>query len=157
MTPHFAGWTEQGPPGDWLSPTPIPFLTTAAGTHVARRYGRVALTASRVALGNGRVALRNRPSPRMRSSAMELWSVVTLASDARSLPPETTADAPAIGRVDLMRRVSYVLFCLGTGLVGEGVEVVNRFGSARPTIVLASELRAQGRPDHVVDPLPCCP
>ena len=32
MTPHFAGWTEQEPPGDWLSPTPIPFLTTAAGT-----------------------------------------------------------------------------------------------------------------------------
>ena len=32
MTPHYAGWTEQEPPGDWLSPTPIPFLTTAAGT-----------------------------------------------------------------------------------------------------------------------------
>ena len=32
MTPHFAGWTEREPPGDWLSPTPIPFLTTAAGT-----------------------------------------------------------------------------------------------------------------------------
>lgn len=32
MTPHFAGWTPQEPPGDWLSPTPIPFLTTAAGT-----------------------------------------------------------------------------------------------------------------------------
>lgn len=31
MTPHFAGWTEEEPPGDWLSPTPIPFLTTAAG------------------------------------------------------------------------------------------------------------------------------
>ena len=32
MTPHYAGWTEKEPPGDWLSPTPIPFLTTAAGT-----------------------------------------------------------------------------------------------------------------------------
>ena len=32
MTPHFAGWTEQEPPGDWMSPSPIPFLTTAAGT-----------------------------------------------------------------------------------------------------------------------------
>ncbi len=32
MTPHFAGWTEQEPPGDWLSPTPIPFLTSAVGT-----------------------------------------------------------------------------------------------------------------------------
>lgn len=32
MTPHFAGWTEQEPPGDWRSPTPIPFLTTAADT-----------------------------------------------------------------------------------------------------------------------------
>ena len=32
MTPHFAGWTERQPPGDWLSPTPIPFLTTAADT-----------------------------------------------------------------------------------------------------------------------------
>lgn len=32
MTPHFVGWAEEEPPGDWLSPTPIPFLTTAAGT-----------------------------------------------------------------------------------------------------------------------------
>ena len=32
MTPHYAGWTEDDPPGDWRSPTPIPFLTTAAGT-----------------------------------------------------------------------------------------------------------------------------
>ena len=32
MTPHFAGWTPEAPPGDWRSPTPIPFLTTAAGT-----------------------------------------------------------------------------------------------------------------------------
>lgn len=32
MTPHFAGWTEREPPGDWRSPSPIPFLTTAAGT-----------------------------------------------------------------------------------------------------------------------------
>ena len=33
MTPHYAGWSENDdPPGDWRSPTPIPFLTTAAGT-----------------------------------------------------------------------------------------------------------------------------
>ena len=32
MTPHYAGWTASEPPGDWLSPTPIPFLVTAAGT-----------------------------------------------------------------------------------------------------------------------------
>lgn len=32
MTPHFAGWSESDPPGDWCSPTPIPFLATAAGT-----------------------------------------------------------------------------------------------------------------------------
>ena len=32
MTPHYAGWTVKEPPGDWCSPTPIPFLTTAAKT-----------------------------------------------------------------------------------------------------------------------------
>ena len=33
MTPHYAGWTEEDdPPGDWRSPTPIPFLVTAAET-----------------------------------------------------------------------------------------------------------------------------
>lgn len=32
MTPHYAGWNEGDPPGDWCSPTPIPFLATAAGT-----------------------------------------------------------------------------------------------------------------------------
>lgn len=32
MTPHFAGWNEADPPGDWKSPVPIPFLVTAAGT-----------------------------------------------------------------------------------------------------------------------------
>lgn len=32
MTPHYAGWSESEPPGDWMSPTPIPFLTVAAGT-----------------------------------------------------------------------------------------------------------------------------
>ena len=32
MTPHYAGWSECDPPGDWRSPNPIPFLTTAAGT-----------------------------------------------------------------------------------------------------------------------------
>ena len=32
MTPHYAGWSANDPPGDWMSPTPIPFLTVAAGT-----------------------------------------------------------------------------------------------------------------------------
>ena len=32
MTPHYAAWGENDPPGDWRSPVPIPFLTTAAGT-----------------------------------------------------------------------------------------------------------------------------
>lgn len=32
MTPHYAGWDECNPPGDWRSPVPIPFLATAAGT-----------------------------------------------------------------------------------------------------------------------------
>ena len=32
MTPHYAGWSPDDPPGDWRSPTPIPFLTAAAGT-----------------------------------------------------------------------------------------------------------------------------
>lgn len=33
MTPHYAGWSEKDdPPGDWRSPTPIPFLATATGT-----------------------------------------------------------------------------------------------------------------------------
>ena len=33
MTPHYAGWSarKHEPPGDWMSPTPIPFLTVAAG------------------------------------------------------------------------------------------------------------------------------
>ncbi len=29
MTPHYAGWSPDDPPGDWRSPTPIPFLVTA--------------------------------------------------------------------------------------------------------------------------------
>ena len=32
MTPHYAGWDTDNPPGDWRSPTPIPFLVTAAQT-----------------------------------------------------------------------------------------------------------------------------
>ena len=32
MTPHHVDWTPGNPPGDWRSPTPIPFLVTAAGT-----------------------------------------------------------------------------------------------------------------------------
>ena len=31
MTPHYADWDDENPPGDWLSPNPIPFLTTAMG------------------------------------------------------------------------------------------------------------------------------
>ena len=32
MTPHYAGWTRDEPPGDWCSPVPIPFLVAAANT-----------------------------------------------------------------------------------------------------------------------------
>lgn len=32
MTPHYGGWTPEDPPGDWCSPKPIPFLTTAPRT-----------------------------------------------------------------------------------------------------------------------------
>ena len=32
ITPHYAGWSEDDPPGDWRSPVPIPFLTVSAGT-----------------------------------------------------------------------------------------------------------------------------
>ena len=32
MTPHYAGWSKHEPPGDWMSPKPIPFLTVAAET-----------------------------------------------------------------------------------------------------------------------------
>lgn len=31
MTPHYANWTVDDPPGDWRSPNPIPFLTMASG------------------------------------------------------------------------------------------------------------------------------
>ena len=31
MTPHYAGWNPSNPPGDWVSPTPIPFLVVAPG------------------------------------------------------------------------------------------------------------------------------
>ncbi len=31
MTPHYANWTSNDHPGDWCSPTPIPFLTVAEG------------------------------------------------------------------------------------------------------------------------------
>lgn len=31
MTPHYAGWSEKEPPGDWMSPNPVPFLTVAEG------------------------------------------------------------------------------------------------------------------------------
>ena len=32
MTPHYAGWSPEEPPGDWSSPIPIPFLATAPKT-----------------------------------------------------------------------------------------------------------------------------
>lgn len=32
VTPHYAGWNEEDPPGDWRTPTPIPFLATARDT-----------------------------------------------------------------------------------------------------------------------------
>ena len=32
MTPHYAGWKPDDPPGDWRSPTPIPFLVTDTST-----------------------------------------------------------------------------------------------------------------------------
>jgi CRISPR-associated protein Cmr6 len=32
ITPHYAGWDAENPPGDWHSPTPVPFLTTAMHT-----------------------------------------------------------------------------------------------------------------------------
>lgn len=32
LTPHYANWSADDPPGDWRSPVPIPFLVTAAGT-----------------------------------------------------------------------------------------------------------------------------
>ena len=32
MTPHYAGWSKDQPPGDWRSPVPIPFLVTARET-----------------------------------------------------------------------------------------------------------------------------
>ncbi|MFS8499751.1 MAG: type III-B CRISPR module RAMP protein Cmr6 [Micromonosporaceae bacterium] len=31
LTPHYANWTEQEPPGDWRSPSPVPFLVAARG------------------------------------------------------------------------------------------------------------------------------
>ena len=32
MTPHYANWNPDNPPGDWCSPIPIPFLAVAAKT-----------------------------------------------------------------------------------------------------------------------------
>lgn len=32
MTPHYAGWSRDDPPGDWRSPVPIPFLVTDTRT-----------------------------------------------------------------------------------------------------------------------------
>lgn len=32
MTPHYAGWTPEKPPGDWREPVPVPFLVVAPRT-----------------------------------------------------------------------------------------------------------------------------
>lgn len=32
MTPHYAGWSPERPPGDWMPPAPIPYLVTEAST-----------------------------------------------------------------------------------------------------------------------------
>ena len=32
ITPHYAGWTTDQPPGDWCGPVPVPFLVTAPQT-----------------------------------------------------------------------------------------------------------------------------
>ncbi len=32
LTPHYASWEPSSPPGDWSSPVPVPFLTTAGGS-----------------------------------------------------------------------------------------------------------------------------
>lgn len=34
MTPHYAGWTAANPPGDWMSPNPIPFLVVRPGARL---------------------------------------------------------------------------------------------------------------------------
>jgi len=43
LTRHYAGWTPDSPPGDWLSPVPVPFLVVAAGAEflfgIQPRYG----------------------------------------------------------------------------------------------------------------------
>lgn len=31
ITPHYAAWSPDDPPGDWRSPVPVPFLVTAGG------------------------------------------------------------------------------------------------------------------------------
>lgn len=31
LTPHYAAWSHDEPPGDWRSPTPVPFLVTKEG------------------------------------------------------------------------------------------------------------------------------
>lgn len=35
MTPHFAGWSPDNPPGDWCGPVPVPFLVVAPQTAFA--------------------------------------------------------------------------------------------------------------------------
>ena len=39
MTPHYAGWTPEQPPGDWRSPIPIPFLVVAEKTPFLFGFG----------------------------------------------------------------------------------------------------------------------
>lgn len=45
MTPHYGGWDESNPPGDWRSPTPIPFLVTACDPSPTFLFGIVPLQA----------------------------------------------------------------------------------------------------------------
>ncbi len=44
LTPHYANWSENDLPGDWRSPTPVPFLVAARG--LSMLVGMVPLTKS---------------------------------------------------------------------------------------------------------------
>lgn len=55
MTPHYGEWYQKGkeaPPGDWMSPTPIPFIAVEAGAYfqiavAPRKFGDPAWQANR--------------------------------------------------------------------------------------------------------------
>ena len=86
MTPHYAGWSESDPPGDWRSPTPIPFLATATETsflfgvipvrdvsdadlRTVQEWLRVALAwggaGAKTAIGYGRFESNERETPNL--------------------------------------------------------------------------------------------